>query len=274
MNKLLLVPTLLLTVTVGRAFAAPLAPEHVVGSFSVEEIKPMPVPNGGFVGQPGPTPTPVPNGGFAGGGQTPVPGTPGNPGPIPSPIPIPGPSYGGSSSGGNIGQVISNAKDIVALGEAVYELVKKGKPRVQTDYAPINIVPKDPISKEYVDPMELEGASFPTERSFRARVKNGAGVEVVVFNYKVVYTYGASYNGTGKYLANLLIVPGSIKATHGWEFNSTAKLSGMMNHGTRADPVAGALITIKYNINSARYAFERNDTIHVTGRGEIRSFAQ
>jgi hypothetical protein len=44
-----------------------------------------------------------------------------------------------------------------------------------------------------------------------------------------------------------------------------------MNHGTKADPVAGVMLTIKYQMNGWNTAYERNDTIHVTGRGEIRN---
>ena len=171
------------------------------------------------------------------------------------------------------GKVLQTAKDFVALGEAIYDLVKKGKPTNVTEYAPISVVPRDPMSKEYIDPFELEGFSMPVERSFTARVKDAAGREAVTFNYKVVYSYGGSYNGTGKWLTNVLIVPGSVTTRYGWDFNATMKLNGIMNHGTKADPVAGALVTIKYQMNSWRASFERNDTVHVTGRGEIRNMA-
>jgi hypothetical protein len=95
--------------------------------------------------------------------------------------------------------------------------------------------------------------------------------EVVNFSYKVIYSYGGSYNGTGKYLTNVIIVPGSIRTTFGWDFNATMKLSGVMNHGTKANPVAGIMVTVKYQMNSWSMAFERNDTIHLTGNGEIKN---
>ena len=112
---------------------------------------------------------------------------------------------------------------------------------------------------------------MPVEKNYVAKIKNAAGKEVVNFSYKVLYSYGGSYNGAGKYLTNVIIVPGSVRTTFGWEFNATMKLSGMMNHGTKADPVAGVMVTVKYQMNSWSAAFERNDTIHVTGRGEIKN---
>lgn len=170
------------------------------------------------------------------------------------------------------GKVIQTARDIVALGEAIYELVKKGKPTNVTEYAPISVVPKDPATKEHVDPFELEGFSIPVQKSFTAKIKNGFGKEVVSFTYSVIYSYGGSFNGAGKYLTGVSIIPGAIRTTHGWEFNASMKLSGIMNHGTRLDPVAGVLVTIKYQMNSMKTAFERNDTIHLSGLGQLTSY--
>lgn len=170
------------------------------------------------------------------------------------------------------GRVIQTARDFVALGEAIYELVQKGKPKNQTEYAPISVVPRDPMTKEYVDVFDLEGFSMPVEKNYVANITNKAGGAAVTFTYKVMYSYGGSYNGAGKYLTNVIIIPGSVKTQYGWDFNATMKLSGMMNHGTRAEPVAGIMVTLKYQMNSWSAAYERNDTIHITGNGELKSF--
>lgn len=169
------------------------------------------------------------------------------------------------------GKVIQVARDMVALGEAVYDLVKKGRPSNITEYAPISVVPRDPTTKEILDPFELEGFSMPVEKNYVAKIVNGVGKEVVTFSYKVLFSYGGSYNGIGKYLTNVIIVPGSIRTSYGWDFNATMKLSGIMNHGSKANPVAGIMVTVKYQMNSWSAAFERNDTIHITGNGEIKN---
>lgn len=177
-----------------------------------------------------------------------------------------------------VGSVISVAKDVVALGEAIYALVEKGRPKVTTEYAPISILPRDPSNtaadpaqRYAVDPFDMEGFSFPVEKMITAKVKTPTGGEAVVFQYKVVYSYGGSYNGTGKYLTGINIIPASVKVSHGWQLNSSMKLTGMMNHGTRANPIVGAMITIKYSINSSTQAFERNDTIYISGDGSMKA---
>ncbi len=176
------------------------------------------------------------------------------------------------------GSVIGVAKDVVALGEAIYALVEKGRPKVTTEYAPISILPRDasnpgtdPAVRNAVDPFDMEGFSFPVEKMITAKVKSPTGKESVVFQYKVVYSHGGSYNGAGKYLTGINIIPASVKVAHGWTFNSTMKLTGMMNHGTRANPVVGAMITIKYSMSSMTQAFERNDTIYISGDGSMKA---
>ena len=169
------------------------------------------------------------------------------------------------------GKIIQTARDMVALGEAIYDLVKKGKPTNVTEYAPISVVPRDPMTKEHVDPFDLEGFSMPVEKNFVTSIKNGFGHEVVRFSYKVLYSYGGSFNGKGQYLANVIIVPGSIKTTFGWDFSATMKLSGIMNHGSKENPIAGIMVTVKYQMNSWITAFERNDTIHINGNGYLKN---
>ncbi len=194
---------------------------------------------------------------------------------------IPQETTGGIGGGGDTfkpdrlertGKVIAILRDIVALGEDIYKLVQKGKPTNVTDFAPISIVPKDPVSKEYIEPFDLEGFSMPTEKRYTAIVKNGMNKEVVHFEYSIVYSYGGSYNGKGKYLTGVQIIPSTIKTSYGWDFNATMKLSGIMNHGTKENPVVGAILVVKYQMNSLRTSFERNDSIHITGLGELKAY--
>jgi hypothetical protein len=172
-----------------------------------------------------------------------------------------------------VGQVIAVAKDIVALGESIYTLVQKGKPSNTTDFTPISVVPRDPITKEIADPFEMESCSMPVQKKFVTSIKSAAGGEGVRFEYMVIYTYGCSYNGTGKYIQNAIVQPVSVKTSYGWDFNATMKLNGIMNHGTKAQPVVGALLSIKYSMNSWHTAFERNDTIHITANGELKNYS-
>lgn len=192
------------------------------------------------------------------------------------PGPTPSPTFNDRVQ--QTGSVIQVAKDVVALGEAIYTLVERGRPKVTTEYAPISIVPRDPANpatepgmRNAVDPFDMEGFSFPVEKMITAKVKSPIGKPAVTFKYKVIYSYGGSYEGKGKYLIGINIIPAVVEVGHGWTFDSSMKLTGMMNHGTRENPVAGAMITIKYKMSSMRQSFERNDTIYISGDGSMKA---
>lgn len=234
--------SLLLTASVAMA-----TPKMTNQSLSIETF--IVANDGGITGEGTPTPTP-----------TPVPA------PEETPVPTPGPD-----KLERVGKVVSAARDMIALGEAFYELIKKGKPTNVTEYAPVSVVPRDPTTKEYADPFDLENFSMPVQQKYVTVIKS-AGIEVVRFAYTVVFSYGGSFEGKGKYLTGVLIVPSSVKTRFGWDVNATMKVSGIMNHGSKAAPVAGLMVTVKYQMNSWTAAFEQNDTFHITGRGQLKAF--
>lgn len=242
-----------------------------VGSFTVTEISAVEMTEGGVDGTLPTKPGDFP-GSTTGTGTVGTTGTSGigNPGPIFLPGTGTDWGYQRPDRTEQVGRVIGVAREVVGLGEAIYDLAKKGKPTNVTEFAPISIVPKNPTTKEYIDPFDLDNFSMPVEKNFVASVKNTRGKEVVSFKYKVFYSYGGSFNGTGKYLTGVIIVPSEIKTSFGWDFNASMKLTGIMNHGTKENPVAGAMITVKYQFNSWFKAYERNDTVHITGNGDLK----
>lgn len=260
MKKLLLATSLAFSAT---AFAVPL--EQQISSFEVKEISAAEFEsiNSDIAQQT--------VGGVGGGG---IPTNPGQYDPYPSqPYPSQQPTKPGFNDNmDKIGRVVSTARDMVALGEAVYTLAQKGKPSNVTEYAPISVVPRDPVTGNFADPFDLEGFGMPVEKNYKVEIKNGTGKAVVSFAYKIVYSYGGSFNGSGKYLTNVMIIPSSVKTTFGWDFNASMKVGSIMNHGSKVDPVAGVMITIKYQMNSWTAAFERNDSIHVTGNGDLKNY--
>lgn len=259
MKQLLLIVT---TITlIGSAQARTDNRAHQIGSIKTIELAPLPVKKDSYLSEK----TPDSGSGGETTGDTGGGGTTGDS------------TSGGSYGDGNDpidrgGRIISVAKDVVALGEAVYELMNKNRPKITTEYAPISVLPKDPTTKEAIDLFDMEGFSMPVEKRFQTKITDKIGKPAVIFDYKLMYSYGGSYNGTGKYLTGITIIPGNIQAKRGWIIDSSMKLGGIMNHGTKANPIVGAIITIKYQISSMGKASERNDTIHITGDGKVRTF--
>lgn len=166
------------------------------------------------------------------------------------------------------GEVIRMGRELVALGEEVYVLVKKGEAVVNTDYAPISVLPRE--SGNAVDPMELENWRMPVVRTVNVAFKNIYGITMAGLEYKLLFSYGGSYNGKGAYITNAQIVPSKAHAFYGVTFNASMKLSGMTNHGTRANPVAGAMLQMSYKASTILSSIERTDTYQITGRGQIK----
>ena len=169
----------------------------------------------------------------------------------------------------NIGQVIQVTNELIALGERVYELVKKGKPVLNMEYAPISVLPKDGNGRA-VEALETEGWSAPRSERVSMVYRNGFGASVVTFDYNVIFAYGGSYDGKGAYITAAQVIPSNVAVSWGFEFNAKMRLDGLQNHGTRANPVAGAVLGINYKASSLVKVIETNDSYHITGRGGLR----
>lgn len=256
MKKAFLTATLLIASSATFASTQKLDPKWVISSIETSEVSAGSTTNGSYGGGYYDRRS-YKNGSTVGGtdgGQTPTPDF--------------------NSRAEKVGAVIGIAKDIVALGEEIYTLVQKGKPTNTTEYAPISVLPKAAVAGAEVMWDEMENFSMPTEKKYVTSIKNAVGKEVVRFEYMIIFSYGGSYNGAGKYIAGAEIVPVSVKTSFGWDFNATMKLGGIMNNGSKTDPVAGANITIKYQMNSWSSAFERSDLIYINGNGDIKSYSR
>jgi hypothetical protein len=182
---------------------------------------------------------------------------------------LPGmPNKSGQVSTANVGKVIGIAKELVALGEDIYKLVQKGKPVNKTSYAPISVIPR--AGGASVDIFETENWKMPKRTTYEIIYENVYGMEVVKFRYSVIFTYGGTYQGKGAYITAAQIVPDSITTLWGYTFSATMKLNGIQNHGTKADPIAGAILAMEYTVETVIKASLETDSYHITGRGAFK----
>lgn len=166
------------------------------------------------------------------------------------------------------GRVIAMGKDLVALGESIYQLVIKGKPNTKTSYAPISVIPK--VNGQPADVFETEGWSAPVKRTYEIKYRNLYNIAVIQFQYSVMYSYRGTYNGTGAYLTAVQVIPERVKAMFGWDFEATMKLGGLQNQGTRTNPVAGATIMIEYTAKSVMNSISQVNSFFITGKGGFK----
>lgn len=166
------------------------------------------------------------------------------------------------------GKVIAVARDLVALGESIYTLVAKGKPNVTTASAPISVLPK--VGGHAVDILDTEAWAMPTKRTFAVSFKNLYNIEVVSFRYSVIYSYKGSYNGKGAYITAAQIQPDYVNVLIGFDFAATMKLTGIVNQGSRENPIAGATMVMHYTVSNILNSRTQVDTFFVNGRGGFK----
>lgn len=169
-----------------------------------------------------------------------------------------------------VGRVISIARDLVALGEDIYRLVIKGKPSNKTSYAPISVLPR--INGKAADILDTERWTMPVKRTYKVVYENAYGADVVTFRYSVMYSYRGSYNGKGAYLTSVQIIPEQVRTLFGFDFTATMKLGGIVNQGTRDNPVAGATLLMEYTISSLVVAHNQTETFFINGRGGFKKY--
>ena len=182
---------------------------------------------------------------------------------------LPGmPNKSGQVATADVGRIISLGRELVALGEDIYRLVQKGKPVNKTSYAPISVIPR--LGNGYVDIFDTEGWKMPTKTTYEIIYKNFYGMEVVKYRYSVIFSYGGSYQGKGAYLTAAQIVPEIIETLFGYTFSATMKLGGVQNHGTKENPIAGAILAMEYTVETVIKASLETDSYHITGRGALK----
>lgn len=170
--------------------------------------------------------------------------------------------------GENVGRVIAIGRELVALGESVYQLVIKGRPTTKTTYAPISVIPN--VNGQPADIFELEGWSVPVKRSYEIKYRNLYNVAIVTFKFSVVYSYSGKLNGKGSYLTAVQVIPEYVKTMWGWDFEATMKLGGIQNQGSKANPVAGATVMIEYTTKSVMNSVTQVSSFFITGKGGFR----
>lgn len=168
-----------------------------------------------------------------------------------------------------LGTVIAVARQLVALGEVLYPLIKRGQPEVTTQFAPINVLPVDPATGRNADPFMMERTGRPASKKFVGSVKNGFGIEVVRLEFLTHFSPGASFEGKGKYLQNAMIIPSKIWATWGWDVTATMRLLSISNQGTRSRPVAAAVLQMNYSVRNLISHIEKNHLVEINGLGEM-----
>lgn len=169
-----------------------------------------------------------------------------------------------------LGDIIATTRQIIAFGKEIYKIVEAGKPVINTEYAPISVLPLDTKLGKDIAPTDLSKWQIPKFVKFKVTYKNGFGTEVVTFTYNINMSYGGQFQGKGAYITHAQIVPENVTVAWGYTFNAQMSLVGLTNIGTDENPIAGATLQLSYSVKTVLKEDKNNMTIFIAGDGTIQ----
>lgn len=153
---------------------------------------------------------------------------------------------------------------LITLGKEIWQIVKDGAPVVNFKSESASVIPQGALC-----PFYMSNWSLPLVKTFELNYKNKFGMEMIYFTYKVIYSYGGSYQGKGSYLANVSIHPKDIRLKWGQSFDASVKIASALNMGTVENPIAGLEISLDWVIQNPIMNTQSNRTYFVDGLGNL-----
>lgn len=151
---------------------------------------------------------------------------------------------------------------IMNLGKEVWQIVDQNKPvsNIKYDYATA-------VPKGVTDIMsELQGFSDLKSSSYRISLKTRFGTESVGATYTTVHQYNGNYQGKGKYLATVGVIPSQFNVGWGVKADFAVSKISTVNVGTDVDPIASMTMELKLSTRSSLKS--RDNTIIFGFRGD------
>jgi hypothetical protein len=154
---------------------------------------------------------------------------------------------------------------IINIGQKIWTLVEKGKPVLNEQLESANALPEGVGNWQ-----ELEGWQAPVGRTYKVSYENLFGIEVVRFNFRLLYTYGGSYRGKGLYLTHVAVMPADVHVAWGYHLDASGGVPSVTNAGTSDDPVAGAQVDVRWNVKTVLKEGDYSASYFVRGDGAFK----
>ena len=160
-------------------------------------------------------------------------------------------------------QVIAAVDGLIALGERIWPIIEAGRPVSNARFNQVDVLPDGTRA------MDLEGWQPPKGLRWRVVYKNFYGMEVIAFNYAVLFQYAGNVDGRGRYLTGVFVEASNVSVSWGFDFNATSEVMTISNVGTKTNPVASLMLRINYQAKSVLRDITNQKTVYVTGLGQI-----
>ena len=127
---------------------------------------------------------------------------------------------------------VAIADQVVNLGHKIWKIIEQNKPVITANYKYANAIPKGSTATD------LEFFSPVQYKSFRIKVRNRWDKVVVDLTYTTVHRYNGQYEGMGKFLERVSIVPSKVQAGYNYKVNFDVINVTVANVGSKEEPVA------------------------------------
>jgi len=167
-----------------------------------------------------------------------------------------------------LGEIIMQANKLLAFGQKVWQIIKAGKPVVNTNFmASISVLPR--TEKKDTVFYEMENWKMPKVKKYRVVFKNLFGSSVIDFVYNVAFQYGGSFEGKGSYIAGVTLYASNINVSWGFKLNSNSQLINISNMGSLDNPTATATLKLDYQAESIMKTISASETFFISGNGKV-----
>lgn len=155
---------------------------------------------------------------------------------------------------------------IINLGERVWKFIVDNQPVLNVSYRYANALPTG-----VRDGFELENFSDIQTRSFRLYGDNWYGSRVYDVTYTVMHRYNGSYQGRGRYLEHVTVVPSNISVSWGYTMNFGVRSVTPVNQGSKDAPIAGMMMELDFAVSTVMKKFEARPVFEFRGdRAAVR----
>ncbi len=153
---------------------------------------------------------------------------------------------------------------IVNIGKSVWSLIVAGIPKIDLNLNVASAVPQG-ISHW----TELDSWNDPIAKLYRTQLYTASKKNLGDVYYRLVFTYGGRYKGVGNYLTNVTVVPAQVRVPYRRNFYAENKVTELVNHGTKSNPIAGMSMLLTWGVESLTGKSMQSITLHVRGDGKI-----
>jgi hypothetical protein len=149
---------------------------------------------------------------------------------------------------------------VINLGKKAWAIIAANKPVVNVKYNFANALPQGLTTSA-----SLAGFSDLQTESVRLWGTNGFGMTVYDVTLTAVHQYGGSYNGKGKYLETVTILPSNVEVLWGYTVNYNVDNVTTLNGGTAEDPIAMIALQAKFKVQTVVKSSETNTVYQFRG---------